>query len=118
MCKIQDSSARGLIYAAVLHADQSVLYDVDDADSVGSADLIELLDDLGSFHLLTVEGNRCARLESEGDVCRLIRCLQWGNSHLEEAFLLILRLVSRILKVKSFMAEVPEVLVLGVVGLS
>ena len=39
---VQDGSAGSLVHAAALHADQTVLYDVDDADAVFAAQLIEL----------------------------------------------------------------------------
>ena len=49
MCCVQDRAARCLINAAALHADQTVLDDVEDADAVLAAELVQLLD----------EGNGC-----------------------------------------------------------
>ena len=116
--RVQDGAARRLVYAAALDADEPVLHDVQQADAVGPADLVELEDDLLGAELLTVEGDRDALLEIERDIGRSIGGLQRGDAHLEEALLLILRLVARVLEVEALVREVPEVLVLGVVGLA
>ena len=117
MRKIQDGSARCLIYAAVLHTDQSVLDNVDDAYSVGTSHFVEFLDDLAGLHGLSVDGYRSSGFESDGNICRLIRRLDWRYSHLEEAVFFVLRFIGWILQVEALMTEMPEVLILGVVGL-
>ena len=54
MCSHQDRSARCLIDAAGLHAYDTVLDDIDDADAVLAAELVQLCDDLADGHLLAV----------------------------------------------------------------
>ena len=39
---VEDGAARGLVDAAALHADEPVLHDVEQADAVGAAKLVEL----------------------------------------------------------------------------
>ena len=47
-------SAGSLINAAGFHADNTILYDIDDADSVLCAQLVQSADDVGNLHLYTV----------------------------------------------------------------
>ena len=115
---VEDRAARRLIHAAALHADEPVLHNVQNADAVGAAELVELEDDVLGAHLLAVERDGLALLEVERDVGRGVRCVNRAHAQLEEARLLILRLVARILQIETLMAQVPEVLVLGVVGLA
>ena len=113
---VQDGSAGGLIDAAALHADQPVFHDVNDADAVGAAQLIELEDDVLGGHLLAVQGHRNTLFKVDGHVGGLIGSVDGRNAHFQEAGLLIQRLVTGIFQIQTFMAQVPEVLVLGVVG--
>ena len=71
----EDGSAGSLIDAAGLHADDTVLDDVDDADAVLAAQLVELADDIGYGHGLAVQGLGNTRLEGQGDVGDLIGSL-------------------------------------------
>ena len=114
---VENGAARGLVDAPVLHADEPVLHDVDDADAVGPADGVELCDDLAGLHLLAVQGHGGAGLKVDGHIGGLIRGLQGGDAHLQEAGLLVLGLVGGVLQVQALVAQVPEVLILGVVGL-
>ena len=118
MREVEDGAARRLIDAPILHADQPVLDDVDDADAVRAADGVQLLDDLAGLHLLAVERDGRAGLKVDGDVGGLVRRLERRNAHLEEAGLVVIRLVRGIFKVESFMAQMPQVLVLGIVRLA
>ena len=118
MREIEDRAAGRLIHAAALHADKAVLHDVEQTDAVGTADLIQCEDDVLCAHLLAVQRNRLALDKVERDIGRLVGCVDRGDAHLEEAGLLILRLVARILEVKSLMREMPHVLILGIVGLA
>ena len=110
--KVQDGAARRLVHAAVLHADEAVLHDVDDADAVRAADGVELLDDLRGLHALAVDGDGRALLEVDGDIGGLVRGLEGGNAHFQEAGLVIVGLVRGVLEIEALMAQVPEVLVL------
>ena len=118
VCEVQDGAAGGLVDAAVLHADQTVLNDVDDADAVGAAQSVQLLDDLGSLHLLAVDADGCACLEVDGDVGGGVGCCVGGDAHLQEAGLIQIGLVGGILQVQTLVAQVPQVLVLGVGSLT
>ena len=115
---VEDRAARRLVHAAALHADKPVLHDVEDADAVGAADGVELEDDVLGAHLLAVERDGLALLKVERDIGWGVRRVDGAHAHLEEALLLVLRLVARILEVETLVAQMPEVLVLGVVGLA
>ena len=52
-----------LVHAAALHADQTVLNDIQQADAVLAADLVQVLDQFHSAHLLAVDGGGDALLE-------------------------------------------------------
>jgi hypothetical protein len=54
----------------------------------------------------------------DGDVGRGVGGLLGGNAQLQEARLIVLRLQGRLFEVEALMAQVPQVLVLGVVGLT
>ena len=115
---VQDRTAGSLVHAAALHAHQTVLDDVQQADAVLAANLVQVLDQLDSAHLLAVNSSGDALLEVEGDVGRGVGSLLGGNAQLQEAGLIVLRLVGRTLEVEALMAQVPQVLILGVVGLT
>ncbi len=113
--RVEDGAAGGLIDAARLHADEPVLEQIDNADAVRAADLIELFDEGHTVHLDAVEAHRHALFKAEGDIGRLVGRLHRRDAHLED--LVELRLVCRILEVEALVAQMPEVLVLAVVGL-
>ena len=54
----------------------------------------------------------------EGEVGRGVGCLLGGNAQLQEAGLIVLRLVGGVFEVETLVAQVPQVLILGVVGLT
>ena len=115
---VQNGTARGLIDAAALHADQTVLDDVQQADAVLAADLVQVLDQLDCAHLLAVHCGGDALLEVEGDVGRGVGSLLGADAQLEEAGLVVLGLVCGALQIQTLVAQMPQVLVLGVVGLT
>ena len=115
---VQDRTAGSLVHAAALHAHQTVLDDVQQTDAVLAADLVQVLDQLDSAHLLAVNSSGDALLEVEGEVGRGVGSLLGGNAQLEEAGLIVLRLVGGVLEVETLVAQVPQVLILGVVGLT
>ena len=109
---VQDGTAGGLIDAAALHADETVLDDVQQADAVGAAQLVQILDQLDALHLLAVHSGGDALLKVDGDVGRGVGGLLGGNAQLQEARLIVLRLQGRLLEVEALMDQVPQVLVL------
>ena len=114
---VEDGAAGSLIHAPVLHAHQPVLHDVQQADAVVAAQLVQLADDVAGLHLLPVHGHGHALLKVDGHVGGLVGGLEGADAHLQEAGLLILGLVGRVLQIQALVAQVPDVLVLGVVGL-
>ena len=117
MGKVEDGAAGGLVYAPILHAHQTVFHDVDDADAVGAAQSVELFDDLAGLHLLAVNGYGGAGLKVDGDIGGGVGSLIGGHAHFQEAGLVQIRLVGGVLQIQTLMAQVPQVLVLGVAGL-
>ena len=115
---VDDGAARGFINTTGLHANQTVLYDVYNANAVLAAQLVQLLQQLQCRQLFAVQCNRNALLKGQGDFCWNIRSLQWGNAQLQETFLFIGWLVCRIFQIQTFVRQVPYVLVLRVVGFS
>ena len=87
---VQDRTAGSLVHAAALHAHQTVLDDVQQADAVLAADLVQVLDQLDSAHLLAVNGSGDALLEVEGDVGRGVGSLLGADTQLQEAGLIVL----------------------------
>jgi hypothetical protein len=115
---VEDGAARRLVHAAALHAHQPVFHDVQQADAVFAAQLVELVDYLLGAHLLAVHGRGHALFKLQLHICGLVRSVQRRDAHLQKARLLVLWLVARILKIQALVGEVPQVLVLGVVGLA
>ena len=118
MREVKDGAARRLVDAVVLHADETVLHDVEDADAVRAAERVELFDDGGDLHFLAVDRHGHARLKFHGDLRGLVGCLIGRHAHFEEERLIEVRLERGVLKIKPLVAEVPEVLILGVVRLA
>ena len=116
--EVQNGSARRLVNTAILHAHQTILNDVDNANAVLAAQLVKLLDNLRNFHLLAINGNGNASFKIDGHIRRLVGCLHRRHAHFQEAFFFVLRLVRRIFQVKTLMGQMPQVLILGIAGLA
>ena len=108
----EDGPAGSLIDAAGLHADDTVFHDIDDADAVLAAQLVELADDIGDLHSLAVESLRYAGLKGQGDVSDLIGSLHGSLAQDQE--MVIVGSVCGILELEAFVADVPEVPVTAV----
>ena len=54
MCFHKDCSTRSLINTTGFHTYNTVLNDIDNADSVLAAKLVQFCDDLGNFHCLSI----------------------------------------------------------------
>ena len=107
----------GLVHAPVLHAYQPVLHDVQQADAVGAAQLVEPADEVAGLHLHSVHGRGPALLKVDGDIGGGVGGHGGGDPHLQEAGLVVLGLVGGVLQVQALVGQVPQVLVLGVAGL-
>ena len=109
--RIQQRSARGLVHAAALHADQTVLHHVRDAHAVAAGNLIALGQQGDGIHLFAVDGDRHALLKVDGDVFRRIRRILRIHAQTEQV---ARRLVGRVLQLAALMAQVPDVAIHGV----
>ena len=114
---VQDGAAGGLVDAAALHAHQPVFHNIQQADAVGAAHLVQVLDEGNAVHLLAVDGGGDALLKVDGQVGGGVGRLLGGNAQLQKAFLVVLRLLRGQLQIEALMGQVPQVLVLGIVGL-
>ena len=112
MCFHKDCSARCLVYAAGLHADYTVLNDINNTDAVFSAQRVELCDDLRYFHLFAVDALRNTCLKCHSYILSFIRGFLGRNAEYKE--IVIVRLICRILQLKTFVADVPQVAVAAV----
>ena len=72
MREIEDRAARRLINAVILHADEPVFDDIQNADAVLAAELVELADDVGNLHLYTVYALRNAFFKGHGNIFCLV----------------------------------------------
>ena len=114
---VKNRSAGGLVHTPVLHADQPVFYDIQKADAIVAAQLIELTDDIRGLHLFAVDRHGPALFKIQGHIGGRVGGHRGGDAHFQEAGLIVQRLIGRVLQVQALVAQVPEVLVLGVVGL-
>ena len=73
MRHMQDGAARRLVDAARLHADIAVLDEIDSADAVVAAKLVQPREQRGGRELLAVDGDRVALGKADGDDRRLVR---------------------------------------------
>ena len=69
----QDGAARGLVHASRLHADESVLDQVEPADPVGAPERVKLGQQASRREPAAVERDRIAALELDGDIGGLVR---------------------------------------------
>ena len=115
---VQDGTAGGLIDAAALHAHQTVLHDIQQADAVLAAQLVQVFHQLHSAHLLAVHGGGDALFKVDGHIGGLIGSLLGADAQLQEAGLVVLGLVGGAFQIEALVAQVPQVLVLGIVGLA
>jgi len=114
---VQDGAAGGLIDATALHAHKTVLHYIVQADAVAAADLVELCNDGSGLQLLAVQSHRHTLFKFQLHKLGLVRRGLGADAQLKEAGFVVLRLVARIFQIKTFVAQMPQVLVLGVVGL-
>ena len=75
MSLVKDSSTRSLIYTTALHANQTVLYNIQKSAAVLTAYLVQNLDYLLCIHLLAVYTGRNTFLEVDGYISSFIRCI-------------------------------------------
>ena len=115
---IQDCSAGGFIHTAGLHTHKTVLHDVCDADAVRTAYLIEFCNKVNRTELLAIECDRNPLFKGQSDIRRLIGRLFRGNPQLQEPFLIVLRLICRVLEIEALMGKMPQIFILRIIGLT
>ena len=115
---VEDGAAGGLVDAAALHAHQAVLDDVQQADAVLAAHLVQVFHQLHGAHLLAVHGGGDALFKVDGHISGHVGGLLGADAQLQEAGLVVLGLVGGVFQVHALVGQVPEVFVLGVVGLA
>ena len=116
VCVVQNGAARSFINASGLHADQTVFYQIRQTDAVCTAQFVQLFYQFYSTHFLAVDSSRDTLFKVNGHISGLVRSLDRRNAQFQEAFLFILRLVCRIFQIQTFVGQMPQVLILGVVG--
>ncbi len=89
----QDGAARGLVDPAALHADETVLDQIDPADAVLAGQLVQCLHHRGGLHRLAVDRHAVAALEVEFDVFGLVRRVLGGGGQLEHGLVVLGRRV-------------------------
>ena len=77
-----------------------------------------MLHQLHSAHLLAVHGGGDALFKVDGHIGGHIGCLLRADAQFQEAGLVVLGLVGGVLQIQTLVAQMPQVLVLGVVGLT
>ncbi len=108
---VQDCSAWSLVNASGLHADKTVLDDIDCADAVLAAELVELVEEANCVHLLAVETNWNTFFEIDVYICNFVWSIFWLAAENVDVLKV---LVPRVLEVAAFVADVPDILVSGV----
>ena len=82
-----DRAARRLVTAARLHADIAVFNDVESADAVSAADLVQLRQYLRRRHFFAIDARNVAVLVRELDDLSLVRRLFGRDRHTPHRFL-------------------------------
>ena len=108
-----DGAAGGFVAAPRLHAHVTVLDDVETADAVVAAQLVELAEDLGGAQAFAVDGDDVALLIGQGHVGGLVRRRFRADAPAPHVFL---RFPPRIFQVAALVGDVQQVGVHGVRG--
>ena len=108
----EDRAARRLIHATALHADNTVFDDIDDADAILSAELVECKKNLLYRHLLSVQRNRHTFFPINAYIGLLIRSL--FRCDRKKQHMIIVRCSRRILKLQTFMGKMHDITVTAI----
>ena len=111
---IENGSARGFIYAAGLHTDQTVFNHVAKPHAIFSAHFIQLFEEGNTVHLHAVDRCGNSLFEMNGDIRRLIG--RRPRRYAEFAYLIVIGLVCGVLEIEPLMREVPKVFIFGIIG--
>ena len=75
MSGLQDGDAGRLVYAARFHTDKAVLDQIDAADAVFAADIIEFREQIDRTVFFAVDRDRLAFFERQRDLLGRVRCV-------------------------------------------
>ena len=118
MSLIQNRTGGSLVYAAALHTYQTVFNDIQNADTVCAANAVQRLNQSYGIHFYAIHSGGNTLFEMNGNVSGRIGGLLGSNTQFQEAFLQIVGLVGRALQIQTFVAQMPKILILGIVGLT
>ena len=109
---VDDGTGRSFVYAATLHAHQTILYDVTDAHAVADTNFIQFFYQSRRTEFFAVYGYRdpCFKFQLQ-QLFLIRRCLR-GVGHLEQ---FRLGCIPGIFQIRSFMGKMPHVTVHGIV---
>ncbi len=108
----KNCSTWSLIYSTALHTNNSVLNDINDSDTMLSADCIKLTNDISNLHFLTIKSNRHTLFKVNCKLYIFIRCFL--RSYSKNKHMIVIRSLCRILKFESFVADMPYISVTAV----
>ena len=91
MCLHQDGSSRSLVHAAGFHSYHAVFYDINNTDSVFSAKLVQLCDDLRNLHFFSIQCFRNTGFKGHGHIFPFIR--SFFRCHAENQHMVVIRFV-------------------------
>ena len=115
MSGIEYCTAGSFVYAAALHTHKPVFNHIDYADAVFAAYFIELFDDGHTVEFLAVDCGGNTLFKVNGYVCALVGRLPRRNAEFEN--FIVLRLVGGVFQIEALVRKVPQVFILGIVGL-
>ena len=108
----QDRAARGLVDAAGLHADETILDEVNAADAVLAAKLVECLQHAAGGKPLAVHGDSVALHKVDLDILGLVRRVLGGDGEFEHRLVRLRgRIEPRVLKDARLIGDVQEIAV-------
>ena len=105
MCLHKDCSTRSFIDTTGLHTNYTVLYDIDDTDTMLSTETVQFTDDIRNFHFLSVYRCWNTFFESHSYIFAFIRSFLRRNT--ENKKMIIVWLVSWAFQLQTFVADVP-----------
>ena len=109
---IQNRSAGSLVHAAALHSYATVLADVNQANTVASANFVQFGHQFQTAHLLSVHADRDTFLKFNLHVLAGFGSVLRADGILEHV--LVVGLILGLFQFQSFVADVPDVLVAAV----
>ena len=111
----EDRASGSLVNAAGFHTHHAVFHNINNADTMLSAKLVEGGNDFGYLHFLTIDGGGNTLLKSHGYIFSFVRSLFGSGAQHQQ--MLEIRLVCRILQFQTFVADMPDIPIPAVGGI-